>query len=230
LGLGPSSIVLAMELVSVGQHARGIIAIGQHATGVFAFGQIATGVIAIGQVARGCFTLGQVALGFIGWGQVGFGVLHAVGMVGAGGRGFGIVLRLVPGLGKKRVLPETSPPEAVYAGHPGWLELDLSSDGQNFGFAKQGQYWPIKLDHRLNAEAAGLTLQGPVPVVAYVRKLGQTLVCERVVYEPPRPYEKPGWYTLAAFQLLGLVVLACAWWLGVGNELIGILNEVVTDI
>lgn len=215
-----------MDFISVGQEARGFIAIGQHATGVFAFGQIATGVIAIGQVARGCFALGQVALGFIGWGQAGFGVLHAVGMLGAGGRGFGIVLRLVPALGKKRVPPPLSPPDRVYAGQPGWLELDLFHDGANLGLGAGGQRWPIKVHRQLIGDATRLTTQGPRHVYAYVTKIGQILVCERILHEPPRPYEVPGWYTLGVVQFAGLLALACAWWLGVGNELIALFAEI----
>ncbi|HEY6557076.1 MAG TPA: hypothetical protein VI072_07370 [Polyangiaceae bacterium] len=214
-----------MDFISVGGEARGFIAIGQHATGVIAFGQIATGVIAVGQVARGCFALGQVALGFIGWGQAGFGVLHAVGMLGAGGRGFGIVLRLVPALGKKREPPALTSPDRVYAGEPGWLELDLFHDGQNLGLGSGGQRWPIKLHRQLIGDATRLTLNGPRHVWAYVTKFGQTLVCERLVHEPPRPYEVPGWYAMGVFQFMGLLALASAWWLGVGNELMQLFAE-----
>jgi hypothetical protein len=218
-----------MDFIAVGQEARGFIAVGQHATGVFAFGQIATGVVAIGQLARGCVAIGQLGVGLIGWGQVGFGVMHAVGMLGAGGRGFGIVLRLVPALGKARVLPETTSFERVHAGEPGWLALDVFRDGESFGLGANGQRLPIKLHRQLLGDVARLTLHGARPVWGHVRRFGDTLVCERMVHEPPRPYEVRGWYTMGAFQLIGLLVLAVAWWLAVGNELLQILAELARD-
>src|SRR5688572_4318540 len=214
-----------MDFISVGQEARGFIAIGQHATGVFAFGQVATGVVAVGQLARGVFCLGQAALGFIGWGQLGLGVLHAVGMVGAGGRGFGLVVRLVPSLGKKRIPPQTTTLDHIYAGAPGWVELDLFYDGHGIGFGNQGQRLPIKLDRKLIGDANRLTTHGPVHVWAYLKRVGQVVVCERIVHQPPRPYESKSWFTLGAFQFVGLLVLCCVWWLGVGNELIGVFEE-----
>ena len=94
-----------MKFFDVGGQAVGVIAIGQQATGFFALGQFATGVIAIGQVARGGIAIGQVAFGLVGWGQLGAGIFHAVGMIGIGGRGFGPVLRLVPSIGRPRILP-----------------------------------------------------------------------------------------------------------------------------
>jgi hypothetical protein len=215
-----------MDFIAVGEQARGFIAIGQHATGVFAFGQVATGVVAVGQLARGCFCLGQAAIGFIGWGQLGLGIFHAVGMLGAGGRGAGIVLPLTPSLGKKRVPPATTTLEMVYAGHPGWLKLDLFFDGNGIGFGSGGQRLPIKVHRKVVTPAGRLVTHGEaLSVWAYVRRIGQTLVCERVVHEPPRPYEEPGFFARGAFQFLGLMILACVWWLAVGNELLVILAE-----
>jgi len=217
-----------MDFISVGQEARGFIAIGQHATGVIAFGQVATGVVAVGQLARGVFCLGQAALGFIGWGQLGLGVLHAVGMVGAGGRGFGLVIRLVPSLGKKRIPPQTTTLDAIYAGQPGWIEVDLFYDNGGIGFGSQGQRLPIKLDRKLVGDASRLTAHGPVHVWANLKRVGQVVVCERIVHQPPRPYESKSWFTLGAFQFVGLLVLCCVWWLGVGNELIKVFEELAS--
>lgn len=218
-----------VEFIAVGQEARGIIAIGQHATGVFAFGQVATGVIAIGQLARGCFALGQLGLGFIGWGQVGVGVMHAVGMVGAGGRGFGIVLRLVPALGKRRVPPETIPLEAAYSGAEGWVVVDLFQDALGLGLGANGQRLPIKLHRNVLEPASRLVAGGPQSVYASVRRLGAVWVCERIAFVPPRPYEKPGFYGAGALQFVGLFVVACIWWIGVGNELIDLFGDILSE-
>jgi hypothetical protein len=216
-----------MDFVSVGQHADGFIAIGQHARGVIAFGQIATGVIAVGQVARGCFTLGQVAVGFTGWGQLGFGVLHAIGMLGAGGRGWGIVLRLTPGVGRSRVPPEVISLERTRAGEEGWVKLELITDGHGLGLASQGHRLPLKLDRRLQHDAGVLTVHGPREVWAYIVHRSGVPVCERILHAPPRPYEKPGFYALAALQFAGLVVLATAWWVFAGRDVLGILDQYV---
>jgi hypothetical protein len=216
-----------MDFISVGQHAEGFIAIGQHARGVIAFGQIATGVIAVGQVARGCFTLGQVALGFVGWGQVGFGVLHAIGMLGAGGRGFGIVLRLTPGVGRKRIPPELITLEQARAGEEGWLPVELFTDDHGLGLASQGQRLPVKLDRRLQREAGALTVHGTRSVWAYLVRRSGVPVCERIMHAPPRPYERPGFYGIAAAQFVGLVLLATAWWVLAGRDVLGIVAQYV---
>ena len=216
-----------MDFVSVGQHAEGFIAIGQHARGVIAFGQIATGVIAVGQVARGCFTLGQVALGFTGWGQVGFGVLHAIGMLGAGGRGWGIVLRLTPGVGRARVPPETISLERSRAGEAGWVKLDLFTDEHGLGLASAGQRLPVKIDRRLQREAGVLTVHGAREVWAFIAVQSGVPVCERLMHAPPRPYQRPGFYALAAVQFAGLLALATAWWIFAGRDVLGILDQYV---
>jgi hypothetical protein len=215
-----------MEFFSVGEQAHGFIAIGQQAKGVIAIGQLATGVIAIGQLAKGCFTIGQLAFGFIGWGQVGFGILHAVGMMGAGGRGFGLVLPLVPGVGRGRVPPETEPLDSVLRGQAGWTALDLFFDGHGLGLGHEGARLPIKLDRRLQGDADALTVHGPTRVWAFVRTIDGTRVCERIVHVPPRPFEKPNFYALGAVQFALLCVLATAWWLVVGDEILGILASI----
>jgi len=216
-----------MEFISVGQNAEGFIAIGQHARGVIAFGQIATGVIAVGQVARGCFTLGQVAFGFTGWGQLGFGIMHAVGMLGAGGRGFGIVLPLTPGVGRARVAPETIPLERALAGEAGWVEVELIEDGYGFGLVKAGRRLPVKMDRRLQSGAGALTLEGARPVWAYVVVEHGVPVCQRIQHAPLRPWQKRGFYLRAAVQFGGLLVLATAWWVLVGRDLLNILDQFV---
>ncbi|HEY3495175.1 MAG TPA: hypothetical protein VGK73_10835 [Polyangiaceae bacterium] len=214
-----------MEFISVGQHAVGFIAIGQEARGFFALGQVATGVIAIGQLARGVLTLGQLGFGFIGWGQVGFGILHAVGMVGAGGRGLGLVVPLVPSVGRARVPPQTIAIERALAGQSGWVAADLFYDEHGLGLGSGGHRLPVKFDRRLQGGANALTVHGPRTVWAFLRRIGPLSVCERIQHAPPRPYEKPGFYLRGAFQFVGLVILATAWWVVVGQELIGILGE-----
>lgn len=216
-----------MDFVSVGQNAEGFIAIGQHARGVIAFGQIATGFIAVGQVARGCFTLGQVAFGFTGWGQLGFGVMHAVGMAGAGGRGFGLVLRLTPAVGRSRIAPAAIPIERALGGEAGWIKAELIKDAYGLGLAHGDQRLPIKFDRRLQQSATALALEKPRELWAYVIVLNGVPVCQRIQHSPRPPWERRRFFALAAVQFAGLLALATAWWLLVGRELLVILDQYV---
>jgi hypothetical protein len=215
-----------MKIVDVGQHAMGVIAIGQEATGFFALGQGATGVIAIGQLARGCIAIGQCAFGLVGWGQVGGGIFHAVGMVGVGGRGFGPVLRLVPSVGRPRELPSAGSLAAVEAGQPGWIEVDLTAD---LGLHQEGRRLPIKIDRRLQKGAREIAAGGPQRVLAHTTRMGNLLVCERIAYAPPRPYQKKGFWALAVLQLIGLLGLGTAYAGVVGHPLLDALDKIFDD-
>jgi hypothetical protein len=219
-----------MKFFDTGQHAMGFIAIGQEATGVIAIGQVAVGVIAIGQMARGVFTIGQLAYGFIGWGQLGVGLLHAAGMVGAGGRrGIGGIVPLVPSLGKPRMPPQTTTLQAVHQGAPGWLALDLARDQLGLGLYENGYRLPIKLDRRLQSKAFEISAAGPRRVWASTSRVGPLLVCDRLVYEPPRPYQQSSWFALGGLQLAGLLAVAIGWWLVAGNELVNVLGKLMDD-
>lgn len=219
-----------MKFFDTGPHAVGIIAIGQEATGVIALGQAATGVIAIGQMARGCFAVGQLAIGFVGWGQLGAGVFHAAGMVGVGGRrGIGLVVPLVPSLGKKRVPPPTTTFAAVHAGQEGWLAVQLGVDAIGLGLFENGMRMPIKLDRRLQSGASAIVNAGPQPTWAYTKRIGSQLVCQKIAYDPPRPYQKRGFWQLGALQFVGLLGLASGWWMAAGNDLLAHLRKIGED-
>jgi hypothetical protein len=209
-----------MKFFDVGQHASGFIAIGQEATGFFALGQVATGVIAVGQLARGGFVVGQLAFGLVGWGQCGIGVYHAAGMVGVGGRrGIGLVVPLVPSIGRPRVLPPATPLEAVDAGDGGWVEVEVGRDGEGIGLFRSAQRLPIKIDRRLQKRALEITADGPRRVLAYTRRIGPVLVCDRIAHEPPRPYQKKGFAAIAAVQIVALLVLGVVYAAVVGDTL-----------
>jgi hypothetical protein len=219
-----------MKFFDAGSNATGFIAVGQQATGFFAFGQMATGVIAVGQMARGGIAIGQLAVGLVGWGQCGAGIFSAAGMVGVGGRRpLGIVLPLVPSIGRPRVMPPATPWEAVYAGGEGWVEVDLARDSLGLGLFHGGQRLPVKLDRRLQKRGFEITVEGPRRVRAWTRRLGPTLVCERIAHDPPRPYEKTSFKVVAALQLVGLLVLGTVWAGVAGHDLAMFLGDLVTD-
>ncbi len=102
---------------------------------MIALGQSALGVIAIGQLARGVVAIGQVAVGVIAVGQGAVGVVHAVAMLGVGGRGLGGVLRVAP---KHRAfsVPTPAPPvplASLEPGSSGWVRARLDAGGAPLG-------------------------------------------------------------------------------------------------
>ena len=87
---------------------------------------------------------------------------------------------------------------------------------------------PIKLDRKLIGDTGRLTAHGAVHVWAFLKRVGQVVVCERIVHMPPRPYEQKSWFTLGAFQFVGLFILCCVWWIGAGNELLVLFRELAS--
>jgi hypothetical protein len=228
----PGYHVPQMNFFDAGDHATGFIAVGQHATGFFAFGQMATGVIAIGQVARGGIAIGQLAVGLVGWGQAGVGIFYAAGMVGIGGRkGLGIVLPIIPSIGRPRVLPEATPYPAIEAGGSGWLDVDLAHQGGVLGLYQNGQRLPIKLDRRLPRRAHEITAEGPRRVRAYTTRVGAVIVCDRIAHEPPRPYQKKSFKVIASAQLAALFVMGIVYAAAAGHDVAVFLGDLtgITD-
>lgn len=219
-----------MEIFDAGADARGFIAVGQQATGFIAIGQMATGVIAIGQMARGVIAIGQLGIGFIGWGQAGVGIFHAVGMLGVGGRrGIGGVLQLVPSLGRPRHPPAASNVQLVYAQAPGWLELDLARDALGLSLYDNGQRTPIKLDRRVLSGGTKLTEEGAAHVWAFTRRVGNKLVCDRIVHVPPRPYQTKSFVPIAIAQVILMFVLGAVYWPAAGNDLLDFFVKALNE-
>lgn len=217
-----------MKFFDAGDNAVGVIAVGQQATGFFALGQMATGVIAVGQLARGGFAVGQLAVGLVGWGQGGVGIFSAAGMMGVGGRRpLGIVLPLVPSIGRPRVMPQAIPLAAVEAGNAGWIEADVAQDAGGLGLFHNGARLPIKIDRRLQKRAYEITAEGPRRVRAYTVRISDVLVCERIANDPPRPYQKPKFKVLATLQLVGLLILGTVWAGVAGHDVAVFLGDMI---
>ncbi len=221
----------AMEWLATSPERPGVFAFAQGSRGIFAIGQGAVGIVAIGQVAAGVIAIGQGAFGWIGWGQAGVGIFHAAGMVGVGGRGLGIVLPLVPRVGKPRALPPAIAFADVWSGQQsGWVEvrLDAGSGVPALLDPASLQRLPVKITAQLVGGLRQLESRQRTRVLADLRREGDVIVCDRAVYEPPRPYQTQGGLFMAHLVLgfLGLVGVAVVWWAVVGRELIVILNEV----
>ncbi len=214
-----------MRWIAIGQEAEGVIAVGQVATGVFALGQMATGVVAVGQVARGFVAIGQGAIGVIAVGMGSVGLVWSVGMIGVGGRGFGLVLPLVPSLGPRLAAPDTMPArrladEDARAGH---LRAMLGRDDAGPVLRADGKALPVRFDPRLRGTIEGRA--GDVDVYAHVSRGPDGWVCDELL-EVPRPrWKTPGWWGWWAVQLGGLAVIVTLFWLVAGIPVVSALFD-----
>ncbi len=201
-----------MRMIDVGQEAYGVIAIGQVATGVVAIGQVATGFIAIGQLARGVFVVGMLAFGVVAAGMASFGLVATAGLVGAGGRGVGGVLRLMPKLERIDRKPRLSRPEAVAEGQAGWLSVKPEMRDGEVRAVFEGEVIPGAGNGRVDDSAAEESR-----LYARVSRSGGALVCHRLV-RPPSGRAKA--MIVGVLQLCGLFLLALAFWSVVAPPLI----------
>ena len=232
-----------MRLFSTDPNEPGVFAVGQEAFGVFALGQLACGVVAVGQVARGVIAVGQVAVGVVALGQASLGILWAGGMIGVGGRGFGIVLKLLPKVVVERFLRPVLPPLSS-------LETLANTEAERAWVLAQVEAGP-----RLTVDGKPLALERRAGVDEQLRaavEAGHTHACITVdAEERVRPQE--GGYREAApheqvlvaarlkswreappkvhlegpltgigglfLRLVGMSGLAVAWWLVVGTSI-----------
>ena len=212
-----------MRLFDAGQEAHGFIAVGQIATGVIAVGQLATGVVAIGQVARGVVAIGQGAIGIFTLGMGSAGLCFAVGMVGVGGLGAGLVLPLIPSLGMRYALPKTTTLDAIEA--RGWVAggVVAASDGGLRFVDSAGHTLDVRVDAPLR-RAARAHAEGPdSAALLHVRRDERGPIVDRLMRIPVARWRRPGMWVAWALQLTGLVTLATAWWLLVGRALISFI-------
>lgn len=201
--------------VSVGQEAEGVIAIGQVATGVFALGQMATGVVAVGQVARGFVAIGQGAIGVFAVGMGSVGLVYSVGMIGVGGRGFGIILPLVPSLGPRLDVPDTVPVARLMGGgaRAGHIEAVLGPGEDGPVLRADGRVVDARFDARLRT---AVEEAGERRVYAHLSHTDQGWVCDELVDVPETRWRKSGWWAWWAAQLVILTIVATVFWLLAG--------------
>lgn len=198
-----------MRFIAVEQEAVGVIAIGQLATGVFALGQMATGVIAIGQVARGFVAIGQGAFGVFALGMGSVGLIGSIGMIGAGGRGFGLIFPLVPSLGPSWDLPETVSVRDARKGG-GWIEARLEGSQ----LLVDGKRVDARFAARLRPAVEAAT--EPREVLALLARREDGVVCEKLMAVPAARWKSPGWWGFWAAQLAALTVACLLFWVLVG--------------
>jgi len=212
-GLGYADALMG-RFIDVGQEATGFIAIGQFATGFFAIGQVATGVIAIGQLARGFFVVGQAAFGVLSVGMLSGGLVGAVGMIGAGGRGVGFVLPLVPRFTAPITLPETTTfLELSQSGSPeGWVSgsVEVMPDGRARVYAGDAPL-PVRIDARLRRALPAES--GRKVLICLRRQLGGAYVADGIMNIPAPRITNWRWWVIWAVQLSLLSLAALALWL-----------------
>lgn len=214
-----------MQFFSVGQFAEGFIAIGQEATGVIAIGQMATGVIAIGQLARGVFTVGMLSIGVVSVGMLSIGLVHCISMIGAGGRGFGGVVPLVPKLPDSFDLPPVVSPAEIETGQkPGWVRGIIANTAQGLALVAGGR--PLRVRIGQNASrAANQALRTALPVLANVVPSGGGAEVVRLMRDPGPSARDPRWLGLAAAQLVGLVIATTIYfWFGLAPVVDGVMR------
>lgn len=202
--------------IDVGEEAHGVIAFGQVATGVIAVGQMATGVIAVGQVARGLIAIGQGAVGLVAIGQGSIGVFYAVGMVGIGGRGFGIVLPTIPKFVHDFRMPEGKDWQQVR--YLGDLKLEPVGAGGGGERARPAPRIDSRLRAAFEARQPGDLLM--VRVRAPGRGEEGDPIIDEAVHLPPPRWKDSGWWGIWALQLCGLIAACVAFWLITGIPLV----------
>lgn len=202
-----------MRFFDAGEQAEGIFAFGQFATGVVAVGQVATGVIAIGQVARGVIAIGQGAVGIIAVGQGSLGALWALGMIGVGGKGMGIVLPLLPSLGPRRELPPLVPLSRLADGGlaEGWARIRLArlEDGSAAVRTSGGAAVEARIDVRLRA---AVEADAGAEVLGFFRQGEHGLVLHKIARCPESRLRQPRWWLLWSAQMAAMVALCGAIW------------------
>lgn len=204
-----------MRIVSFGDDEPGLFAFGQFATGVIAIGQVATGVIAVGQVARGVVAAGQLGIGLFSAGQLCVGLFGAAG-IGIGGRGKGLVLPLVPTIEPPYEFPPCTTFDDVRAGFgDGWIQAKLEQlQGGYVGLATESvATLPVKLACQLVMKARSELMRfGEADVVAHLTKMGDVLVCDRLMHVPTPFSARPGFYIGLVFRMAVLIAIAVAVW------------------
>lgn len=202
-----------MRILSVGDEP-GLFAFGQFATGVIAVGQVATGVIAIGQLARGVVAVGQLGIGLFAAGQLCCGLFGGAG-IGIGGRGKGLVLKLVPTIEPAYEFPPCTTFDDIRAGFgDGWVDATLGPrEGGHVGLAAAGRPLPIKLAAQLVMKARSELMRlGDAPVVAHVRRMGDVFVCDRLMHVPTPMTTRPGFYGGLVLRMAVLIAVAVLVW------------------
>ena len=196
-----------------------MIAIGQVATGFIAVGQVATGVIAVGQVARGFIAIGQGAIGVVAVGMGSVGLVYAVGMVGVGGRGLGLVLPLVPSLGPRFAVPATEPAARLLGGadRAGSIQATLVAGDDGPVLRAQGRRLPVRFDARLRrAVQAAVVEPGGRAVYAHLALGESGWVCDTLIDVPEVRWRRPGWWLVWGVQLALLAIAAVVFWMLAG--------------
>ena len=207
-----------MRFFDIGQEAHGFIAVGQIATGVFAFGQMATGFVAVGQLARGVGVVAQGARGLCALGRGSGGLVYAVGLVGGGGRGVGLVLPLIPTLGPSYAMPVLTPPSRLAASgvDRAWVKANVTLDEQARPRVRVAGLEGVRMDARLRKSIAAYAVSpdgaSGREILAELRREGEGWTVDDLMRVPERRFTKPGWWLFWTFQVLGMIALAGVIW------------------
>lgn len=179
--------------------------------GIFAVGQVAFGVVALGQVAAGVIAIGQGAVGLVAIGQGAVGLYYGGAMLGIFGRGF--PLGLVPRFPPPRTLPPTTDLSQVRVGYgDGWVDAELGTGRSGAPTLLIGG---ASAEVRLRANlipAAKYELEkstsGSPRVIAHVHKVGDYLVCDRLLHVQVSPTRQPDFWKKVGLRTAVLTAVA----------------------
>lgn len=222
-----------MQFLSVGQRAEGFIAIGQEATGIIAIGQIATGVFALGQMARGVIAVGQLAIGLVAVGMLALGPVYCVAMIGAGARGKGGVLPIVPMPTRKAVLPGLATlAEITSRGATGWLPITVVDRGGTLSVMHQGSVLDATIGTSI-AEGARTAATRGITVLGLFGPSGGKPELRRLMRMEDDPFATgPARIVVWMVQLVALAIACAVLWefvfVDVGDFALAALRFIVT--
>ncbi len=174
----------------------------------------------IGQEARGVVAIGQFAVGGFSVGMGALGTYWAAAMIGVAGRGFGLVLPLLPSLGPPRRPPDVEPYRALKgARREGWVEIDIEprDDGRLVLYEGDDRLRDLRLDARVVRGARDLA---PATVHAHIRHSVSGPEVDQLQRLEESRLAQPRWWFVWAAQLAGLTILAAVVWLAVAEPLI----------
>jgi hypothetical protein len=157
------------------------------------------------------------------------GLIHSVGILGAGGRGLGGIVPLVPRLSEPTELPARVSFDAIErrAVSAGWVEVRLvARPDATVRLEVGGEPLPVRLDARLRRAApkhSGRTLLG------FIRRGPEGLVCERLMEVPEVRLRQRHWWLIWAMQLALLFCGTVAFWYVVVRPIFEALARIVAS-
>jgi len=150
------------------------------------------------------------------------GLLYNASMMGVGGMGFGIVIRMLPFRRKKLDVPDTRSWSRLRdrTGGSGWIKAALRIEGKHPTLVRHGDALPIRLVHTLRSAATGAAREGATMLAHVRREDDGRWVCDRLMEIPSTTQKVGGFAVKWALGLGAMGIAAMGWWIFVGAPLL----------